>query len=158
MLQVSKNELGAALEKAALGQGFDRGTGLWLAGVVVQALNNGYPALTWAVQALKAAPEPPKTEERPEGWICLNTSVLVAGPVLTDLLMAGEKLDGQGFVKLDVPELWTHLLDGGFESTPGPLRIDEDDWNALQTYAAKTYVPATEQSRQGAGSNSSDRD
>jgi len=159
MMEVSKNELSAALEKAALGQGFDRGTGLWLAAVVVQAMNNGYAALPWALGALEASPEKAKLAKGAEGWRCLNQSVLVAGPLLTDLLMSGEKLDGQGFESLDVPELWTHLLAGGFKSTPGPLRVEEQDWDQLQSHAAKTYVPASAESRaRGAGAETSDTD
>lgn len=158
-LHVSKNELTTSLEKAAVGQGYDQGTGQWLGFVVVQAVENGHPALTWALTALHAEPERPKLQRRASGWVALNRAVLVAGPLLTDLHRAGEPLDGQGFDRLDVPALWTHLLNASFVRKPGPLCIDAAQWQILQTLAAKTYVPTSDESRaRGAGSTVSDTD
>ena len=72
--------------------------------------------------------------------------------MLTDLLMAGEPLDDQAYDGFDVPDLWTHLLAGGFAPKPGPLTIEVQEWQALGILAAKTYVPASEESRErGAG-------
>jgi len=152
VIEVSKNELGAVLEKAAVGQGYDQGTGQWLSAIVIQALQIDLPALDWALEALEAIPEPPALTQTGKGWQCQNRAVMVAGPLLTDLIMAGEALDGQGFVALDVPILWTHLLEGGFAPLPGPFAVSEAQWQRLSAFAAKTYVPATAESRErGAG-------
>ena len=169
VMQVSKNELTTALQKAAVGQGFDQGTGQWLAAAVVRARATGHPGLTWGLGALAAKPEPARVDQRADGWVCRNHAVLIAGPILTDLLKAGqslatedvakstaedvtEPLAGPGFASLDVPDLWTHWRDSHPIPAPGPLEITRDQWNALQTIAAKTYVPATAESRQrGAG-------
>lgn len=152
MIQVSKNELGATLEKAAIGQGYDQGTGQWLSSVVLQAVQVDLPAAEWAIEALRHKPEPPALKNTSLGWQCHNYSVLVAGPLLTDLVMSGEPLNGEGFVKLDVPDLWRHLLTTKFKQKCGAVDIQPATWKELNTLAAKTYVPATDESRaRGAG-------
>jgi len=68
MIQVSENQVASLMEKAAVGAGYDQGTGQWLAVVVTMALKAGRPGLSYARQALAAAPEPAEVEETPEGW------------------------------------------------------------------------------------------
>ena len=158
MIDVSKNELSNALQKASVGQGYCRGTGQWLASIVLQALQREHPALDWALKALKAQPEPPQIVRRSDGWLCLNRSVLIAGPLLTDLYKAGEDISYPGYEALDVPHLWTHRHDENLVSHPGPLTVDKTQWYVLQKLAAQTYVPTSEKSRQGAGPHTSDCD
>ncbi len=150
-IYASVNELSTTIEKAAVGRGFDRATGQWLAAATLACLPH-HPALAWALAALAADPAPVQLTSSAQGWRCLNGAILVAGPVLRDLQAAGEALDAARFDHFDVPQLWQHSPTAPDSPSLGPFDVPADQWQALTDLAAKTYVPATEASRQrGAG-------
>lgn len=155
-LEVSENQVATLVEKAAVGAGYDQGTGQWLAVVVTMALKADKPGLNYARRALSTAPEPAGIEETPGGWRCTSEVSLVAGPILTDLIMANLPIAPP---KLDVPETWQTLMAGPQDKTQAPFQVGANDWAFCEALANKTYVPATEENRlSGAGAGLNDVD
>ena len=154
MIQVSENQVASLMEKAAVGAGYDQGTGQWLAVVVTMALKAGRPGLSYARRALAAAPEPAQVQETAEGWRCSSKVSLVAGPILTDFIMASLPIAPP---ELDVPETWQTLMEGPQLNTQAPFHVEAEDWAFCEALAHKTYVPATDENRlSGAGAGVND--
>ena len=155
MIYASVNEICTLLEKAAVGRGFDLGTGQWLSQATLIALKKGQPGLDWALAALGDDPAPIHLNKGPNGYTCTSRSVLAAGPALTDLHRAGLN---PAHTHLNQSALLDTLLEGDIGASTAPFCVDEKIWEALLLLAAKTTVPASEKSRMGAGSIASDTD
>jgi hypothetical protein len=155
-MMVSLNEVENACHRAALGVGLSQGLAedaSWIGASLVTTRRDGLARMLAALRQadLSRAHHPAFTRSE-RGWV-LDPSVpaLVAGPALSDLLQAEPHLDLE-IGPAAFPEIFD-LCRAGRQPPPGePLQVDDDQWRELLALAARTYVPASEASRQrGAG-------
>jgi len=171
---LSRNEVSATLSKAARGQGLPQGHADIFVPAAVCALANGAEASD-VTTALRGPHGPVDFD---------NARVAIAGPIAIDALICGE--DTVVLRNVDAVSILIGISDNAFKNkdlcvevkvkgeiynlclakrtaprvlTRGPLSIPKDDWDLWQNWAAKTYVPATAQSRlSGAGAGLNDND
>lgn len=169
---LSRNEVAATLHKAARGQGMPLGHADMFVPAAVRALGT-YQDFADQVTLALAGPH-----------ACNQTRVAMAGPIAIDALLCGA--DEVALPMLDCPELLfvmlcivydnnrlpvaVDVMGNGLvlrrstelmyaEPGSGPLDITDKAWAQWQTWAAQTYVPATDQSRlSGAGAGLTDND
>jgi len=155
-MMVSLNEVENACHRAALGVGLSQGLAedaSWIGASLVTTRRDGLARMLAALRQadLSRAHHPAFTRSE-RGWV-LDPSVpaLVAGPALSDLLQAEPHLDLE-IGPAAFPEIFD-LCRAGRQPPPGePLQVDDDQWRELLALAARTYVPASDTSRQrGAG-------
>jgi Protein of unknown function (DUF3726) len=155
-MMVSLNEVENACHRAALGVGLSQGLAedaSWIGASLVTTRRDGLARMLAALrQADFSRARHPAFTRSERGWV-LDPSVpaLVAGPALSDLLQAEPHLDLE-IGPAAFPEIFD-LCRAGRQPPPGePLQVDDDQWRELLALAARTYVPASEASRQrGAG-------
>ncbi len=153
---VSLNEVENACHRAALGVGLSQGLAedaSWIGASLVTSGPDGLARMLAALrQADSSRTRNPAFTRAGTGWV-LDTGVpaLVAGPALSDLLQTEPDLDLQ-IGPVAFPEIF-NLCRAGRQPPPRePLQVDDELWRELLSLAARTYVPASDASRQrGAG-------
>lgn len=169
---LSRNEVAATLHKAARGQGMPLGHADVFVAAAVRGLGN-YKGFEGAVTQALAGPH-----------TCTRTRIAMAGPIAIDALQCGEDevalplaesvdllammvcnlYDSNGLsvavdVKGDCCVLRLTDVPMTALSTVGPLDICEEALKLWQSWAADTYVPASDASRlAGAGAGLTDND
>jgi len=175
---LSRNEVAAVLFKAARGQGVSLGHGEMFTAAAVRALGSGCDPSVVS-KALGGRHSVADFKDN----VISNARVTMAGPIAVDALLCGaEQVRLHG---LDAPQILEAMIANAHdvsgleavlhfegddavvrldqsESTPktnGPIEIPDADWTRWQSWAAQTYVPATEASRlAGAGAGLTDND
>jgi len=173
----SYNEIVAMAVKAARGAGIPLGHaedfGPALAYVVSQDPANARNA----VACLEAGPAPLECAVDTGEMTITCISAIMAAPVAIDALVAGvHRVVVKGCTTPDLLAAYCALAGGCAAQmgdvitltpakvpaetiTAGPVDVDAEIWKALNAFAKKTYVPATEASRlSGAGAGLTDND
>ncbi|MEM6896531.1 MAG: hypothetical protein AAF576_04080 [Pseudomonadota bacterium] len=173
-VSLTRAELFAVLLRAARGAGVPLGHAEDLAHAVSD--HGDANAITAASRALNQGWAPPLFEQY-EGLIFANARAIAALPIALDALQSG--LPWVKLLDLDEAALAPAYLDHAAASQAGEFVMEDDMivpgprvskrpkdrpevsaacWGTLTQHAARTYVPATDTSRQGAGAGSIDND
>ena len=173
-VSLTRAELFAVLLRAARGVGVPLGHAEDLAHAVSD--HGDANAIATASSALDRGWAPPRFEQD-EGLSFAHARAIAALPIALDALQSG--MPWVKLLDLDEPALAPAYLDRAAASQTGEFVMEGDTivagsrtayslrdrpevsaayWDKLTQLAARTYVPATDASRQGAGAGSIDND
>ncbi len=164
---VSLNEIETGCYRAALGvglpQGFAQDAGV-IGATLVATRSDGLTIMLRGLEFASASanlPKPPVFERVGEVWRSRQGMVaaLVAGPIAADLRQAFSSMAVE-IGSTDEPAIVAICLDESSPTPPsGSIEVDDELWGRLQRLGARTYVPASADSRaKGAGPGRQDHD
>lgn len=167
-MRLSRSELYALVLRAARGAGVELSQAGELASIIrclsPASLEDLGKPLCNALEAPRANPDADQVDGV---WFIGGADPLHSIPAALDLALAGQQVRHQPGALLSA---WagargmkadgdgTVTLSSVLQPSAGPVDLDDEVFARLDTLAWRTYVPATDQSRSGAGAGDIDND